>query len=54
MTNEELGDFTTPELKFDRYTPVDILVTDEYDGSQNLIINDDVNDPKLVNSRVSI
>lgn len=54
MTNTDLGDFTTPNLKFDPNNPIDIIVTDEYDGSQNLIINDDVNEPKLINSRMSV
>lgn len=54
MTNKTLGDFTTSNLNFDRYTPVDIIVTDEYDGSQNLIINDDVNEPRLINTRMSV
>ena len=54
LTTETLGDFTTKNLQFDRHTPVDIIVTDEYDGSQNLIINDDVNQPKLINTRISI
>lgn len=54
MTEETLGDFTTTNLNFDRYTPVDIIVTDEYDGSQNLIINDDINEPRLINTRISV
>lgn len=49
-----LGDFTSSELNYDRYTPVDILVTDEYDGSENLIINDDKNAPRLINSGFSV
>ena len=53
-TSDVLGDFTTSELEFDRNTPIDIIVTDEYDGSQNLIINDDVHEPRLINSRMSI
>lgn len=53
-SSNSIGDFTTPELNFDPYTPVDIIVTDEYDGSTNLIINDDKNNPKLINSRFSV
>jgi hypothetical protein len=53
-TNSDLGDFTTSNLKFDKDRPVDIIITDEYDGSQNIIINDDVNDPKLINTRMSV
>jgi hypothetical protein len=36
-----LGDFTTEQLNFERYTTEDILTTDEFDGSINCIINDD-------------
>ncbi len=54
ITEDDIGDFTTPGLNFDPHNPVDIIVTDEYDGSQNLIINDDVNDPRLINTRLSI
>ena len=54
MTADVLGDFTTKNLQFSEHAPVDIIVTDEYDGSQNLIINDDINQPKLINTRISI
>lgn len=54
ITKDDIGDFTTPGLNFDPHNPVDIIVTDEYDGSQNLIINDDVNDPRLINTRLSV
>ena len=54
IANDDIGNFTTPGLKFDPHNPVDIIVTDEYDGSQNLIINDDVNDPRLINTRLSV
>ena len=54
ITKDDIGDFTTSGLNFDPHNPVDIIVTDEYDGSQNLIINDDVNDPRLINTRLSV
>lgn len=54
ITDDNLGDFTTKNLKLDSNTPVKIIVTDEYDGSQNLIINDDKNPPRLINSRLSV
>ena len=54
ITKDDIGDFTTFGLNFDPHNPVDIIVTDEYDGSQNLIINDDVNDPRLINTRLSV
>lgn len=52
--SNKLKDFTTPQLNFDLKHPVDILVQDSYDGSVNLILNDDKNAPKLINSRFSI
>ena len=53
-SNNNLGDFTTSKLNFDKNTPVDLIVTDEYDGSNQIIINDDKNYPKLINSRFSV
>lgn len=49
-----LKDFTTGHLNFDLEHPVDILIQESYDGSVNLILNDDKNSPRLVNSRFSI
>ena len=49
-----LGDFTTKNLNLDYQQPVELEITDEYDGSQNIIINDDINQPKLINSRMSV
>ena len=54
VTDEDLGDFTTEGLTLSPNNPVDIILTDEYDGSQNLILNDDVNEPRLINSRMSV
>lgn len=47
----QLKYFQTDELAFDLNHPVDIQVQPSYDGSVNLIINDDLNPPKLINSR---
>ena len=47
----ELVDFITDELSFDLQHPVDILPQYSYDGSVNLIINDGLNIPRLINSR---
>lgn len=47
----ELVDFTTKDLKLDINHPVDIEVQESYDGSVNLILNDDLNPPKIINSR---
>jgi hypothetical protein len=38
-----LGDFTTENLKFNKDTAQDMLIVDEFDGSTNIIINDDEN-----------
>lgn len=47
----ELKDFTTTQLSFNLNNPVDIEVQPSYDGTVNLIINDDTNPPLLINSR---
>ena len=47
----ELVDFITDELSFDLNHPVEILPQPSYDGSVNLIINDGLNIPRLINSR---
>ena len=49
----QLVDFDTPELKFNVHNPVDLLPQYSYDGSVNLIVNDGLNQPKLINSRFS-
>lgn len=49
-----IGDFTTKELKFNKNTTIDLIISDEYDGSRNIILNDDVNTPKLINDRFSV
>lgn len=53
LESGELTDFETNELSFDLNHPVDILPQYSYDGSVNLIINDGVNQPRLINSRFS-
>ena len=49
-----LGGFTTENLNFDRYNYQDMLITDEFDGSTNIILNDDTNAPQLINSGFSV
>ena len=49
-----LIDFETDKLNFDLEHPVDITIQPSYDGSVNLILNDDKNIPRLINSRFSI
>ena len=46
-----LTDLDTDKLKFSLNHPVDIIPQSSYDGSVNLILNDGVNPPKLINSR---
>ena len=50
----ELVDFITDELSFDLNHPVDILPQYSYDGSVNLILNDGINIPRLINSRFTV
>lgn len=49
----ELTDFITDELKFSLNHPVSIVPQYSYDGSVNLILNDGINIPRLINSRFS-
>lgn len=47
----ELVDFTTTKLNFDLKHPVQMECQPSYDGSVNIILNDDKNQPRLINSR---
>lgn len=49
----ELVDFITDELSLSIEHPVNIVTQPSYDGSVNLIINDGVNTPRLINTRFS-
>lgn len=49
----QLVDFETDELNLDLKHPVNILPQYSYDNSVNLIINDGINPPRLINSRFS-
>lgn len=50
----QIKDFTTDQLDFDLNHPVDIKIQPTYDGSVNLILNDDKNPSRLINSRFSV
>lgn len=50
----ELVDFITNELSFDLSHPVELLPQYSYDGSVNLILNDGLNVPRLINSRFTV
>ena len=49
----ELVDFITDELSVSLEHPVSILPQHSYDGSVNLILNDGLNVPRMINSRFS-
>lgn len=49
-----LGDFNTNKLTLDINHPVDIECQPSYDGSTNIIFNDDYNVPRIVNSAFSL
>ena len=46
-----LTDFDTSELNFDLSHPISIHTQYSYDGSVNLILNDNKNEPRLINTR---
>lgn len=46
-------DLDTDKLQFSLNNPVDIICQNSYDGSVNLILNDNKNIPRLINSRFS-
>lgn len=49
----ELVDFITDELHFSLNNPVTIVPQYSYDGSVNLVLNDGLNIPRLINTRFS-
>lgn len=49
----QLVDFDTDELSFSLNNPVNLTAQWSYDNSVNLIINDGLNPPRLINSRFS-
>lgn len=53
-TDRSLTDFRTNQLNFDMEHPVDMIPQESYDGAINLIINDNKNTPRLINSRFSV
>ena len=61
IKNEDgtISDFNTKELNtnqlhIDLSKPLDLQCQPSYDGTVNLIINDDINPPRIVNSRFSV
>ena len=51
LTDGSLVDFNTDELSVSLNNPLNIECQPSYDGTVNLIINDDINPPRIVNSR---
>lgn len=49
----QIVDLDTKELQFDLNHPVDMEIQPSYDGSVNIIMNDGLNQPRLINSRFS-
>ena len=47
----KLKDFRTRSLNFSLNNPIDITIQPSYDGTVNLILNDDKNPPRIINSR---
>lgn len=49
----EIGEFNTDEISVDLNNPLNIECQPSYDGTVNLIINDDKNPPRIINTRFS-
>lgn len=55
LTSEGIiEDFETEEIDFNLNKPVNIECQPSYDGTVNLIINDDLNPPRIVNTTYSV
>lgn len=53
-SKKQLDYFKTDEIAIDLNNPLTIECQPSYDGTVNLIINDDLNPPRIVNSRFSV
>ena len=53
ITPKDLTDFRTKEISVDLDNPLNIECQPSYDGTVNLIINDDKNPPRIINTRFS-
>lgn len=49
-----ISDFDTNEIDFDLSKPVSIECQPSYDGTVNLIINDDLNPPRIINTTYTV
>ena len=52
-SDNSIANFNTTELSIDLNHPLNIECQPSYDGTVNLIINDDKNPPRIINSRFS-
>jgi hypothetical protein len=50
----QLVDFRTDQLNFSLENPIDMQIQPSYDGTVNLILNDDLNPPRIINSRFTV
>ena len=53
IKDKEIVDFSTKDLNFSLNYPIDIEIQPSYDGTVNLILTDNLNPPRLINSRFS-
>ena len=53
ITPKNLDNFRTKEINVDLDNPLNIECQPSYDGTVNLIINDDKNPPRIINTRFS-
>lgn len=55
-SDDQIDNFTVSnsQLKLDLENPIDIECQSSYDGSTNLIFNDDKNPPRIVNTRIAL
>lgn len=51
--DDNIVDFKTTEISMDLNHPADMEIQPSYDGTANIIINDDLNPPRIVNTRWS-
>lgn len=54
MQPKDLADFVTTEIPVKLDKPLNIECQPSYDGTVNLIINDDENPPRIINTRFSV
>lgn len=54
VREDSLCDFETENISVDVDHPCDIVIQETFDGSVNVIFSDDLNKPRLINSRFSV